>query len=313
MVLLAMIDDATSKKVARFAPAEDTAGYMDLLGRYLRKHGRMLAIYADHDSVFFAKDAQGHPTLTQFGRALQELGIELIPASSPQAKGRVERSHQTAQDRLVKELRLAGANSLDQANDVLEKIYLPWFNRRCAVKPASANNAHRPLQPLMKLPAILCHQESRTVCNDYTVRMDNRIYQILPPPLPGLRGGQVTIEKRPDGRLRLRFKGQYLKYQVCGPANGSGALPPNPRSLSQGLASAGGRKREGQAAATAGPPAVRQASGRSGRTPAEPCPPQGKATVPQAQPRRPRPRNTWMDNFRLSGSRPKADILTLAK
>ncbi|MCK4275297.1 MAG: ISNCY family transposase, partial [Phycisphaerae bacterium] len=109
MTLLVMIDDATSKVVARFFPAETTEGYFALLGRYLRKHGRMVAIYADRNSIFFATDANGEPVLTQFGRAVQELGIELIPAGSPQAKGRVERFNGTAQDRLVKELRLAGA------------------------------------------------------------------------------------------------------------------------------------------------------------------------------------------------------------
>ena len=314
MVLLVMIDDATSKTVARFYPAEDTAGYMDLLGRYLRKRGRMVAIYADHDSVFFARDAQGNPTLTQFGRALKDLGIELIPAGSPQAKGRVERFNGTAQDRLVKELRLAGACTMEQANEVLERIFLPWFERSCAVRPASANNAHRPLYPSMNLRAILCPQETRTVGNDYTIRLDNRIYQILPPALPGLRGGIVTVEKRTDGSLRLRFQGQYLKYKVFGPAKESGSLPPNPRSLAPGLMTAGGRKREGQAAVTAGPPAVHQALRRSGRTPAEPCLPKGTSSVLQAPVPRPRPGRAWMRGFRLPGS-PKfePDISTLAK
>ena len=309
MVLVSMIDDATSKLTSRFYPAETTEAYMDLLGRYLRKRGRMVAMYVDKDSIFRAEDHDPHdprPTLTQFKRALNELDIGLILANSPQAKGRVERSHQTGQDRLVKELRLAKACTLEQANDVLEKIYLPWFNRRCAVKPASPNDAHRPLGSGVKLDAILSIQEHRTVCNDYTIRLDNQIYQLPPPALPGLRGGQVTIERRLDGTLHLRFKGQYLKYKVFGPAKASGALPPNPRSLAHGLVPAGVRKREGQAAATAGPPAVHQASGRSGRTPAEPCPPRGKATVAERPPKRPRSRNTWMDNFSLPGSRRKS-------
>jgi hypothetical protein len=174
MVLLVMIDDATSKTVARFYPAESTEGYMDLLGRYVRKRGRMVAIYADHDSVFFAKDAEGRPVLTQFGRALQELEIELILANTPQAKGRVERFNQTAQDRLVKELRLAGASTMEQANAVLDKSFLPLFNRRFTVKPASRNNAHRPLHPSMNLPAILSIQEKRRVSNDYTIRRTTR-------------------------------------------------------------------------------------------------------------------------------------------
>ncbi len=114
MTLLVMIDDATSKVMARFYPGETTEGYMDLLGRYVRKRGRMVAIYADRNSIFFATDGDNEPVLTQFGRALEELGIRLIPAGSPQAKGRVERFNGTAQDRLVKELRLAGAATIEQ-------------------------------------------------------------------------------------------------------------------------------------------------------------------------------------------------------
>jgi hypothetical protein len=307
MVLVSMIDDATSKLTSRFYPAETTEAYMDLLRHYLRQRGRMVAMYVDKDSIFRAEDhdpQDPRPTLTQFKRALNELDIDLILANSPQAKGRVERSHQTAQDRLVKELRWAKVSTIEQANEVLVKNYLPWFNRRCAVKPASPNDAHRPMQPGTKLDAILSIQEHRTVCNDYTIRLDNRIYQLPPPALPGLRGGQVTIEKRLDGSMHVRFKGHYLKYALCGAAKTSGALPPNPRSLSQGRTPAESQE-EGPAGKAVGPSAVRPASGRSGRTPAEPCPPPGRATVPAAQSKRPRRRNTWMDKFRLPGSRPQ--------
>ena len=281
MTLLVMIDDATSKVVARFFPAETTEGYFDLLGRYLRKHGRMVAIYADRNSIFFATDANNEPVLTQFGRALQELGIKLIPAGSPQAKGRVERFNGTAQDRLVKELRLAGATTIEHANVVLEQVFLPWFNRRCTVKPASANNAHRPLAPSMKLAAILSIQERRKVANDYTIRFDNTIYQLLPPARPGLRGGWVIVEQRLDGIRHIRFKGKYLKYEQIGSASRPGALPPDPRSLSHPGIPAEANKPKGCATEAAQPSAVYPAVGRSGRTPAEPCPPDGeeKSTV----------------------------------
>ena len=141
MVLVAMIDDATSKVRARFYPGETTEAYMDLLARYLRKHGRMLAIYVDRDSIFRAENKHPHdprPVLTQFSRALDQLKIELILAYSPQAKGRIERFFHTAQDRLVKELRLAGATTIEQANEVLDKKFLPVFNRRFTVKPTPA-------------------------------------------------------------------------------------------------------------------------------------------------------------------------------
>ena len=136
MTLLVMIDDATSKAVARFYDGETLQGYMDLLDRYLRKHGRMAAMYVDGNSIFREEATEGRKAAeTQFARALGELGIKLIPAHSPQAKGRVERFNGTAQDRLVKELRLANAKTMEEANEVLEERFLPWFNRRCAVKP----------------------------------------------------------------------------------------------------------------------------------------------------------------------------------
>jgi hypothetical protein len=295
MVLVVMIDDATSKTMARFYPAETTEAYMDLLGRYLRKRGRMTAMYVDRDSIFRAEDHDPYnpqPTLTQFKRALNELEIGLILANSPQAKGRVERFNKTAQDRLVKELRLAGAGTMDQANEVLERAFLPWFNRRCVVAPASPNNAHHPLHPSMSLPAILSIQDKRHVNNDYTIRLDNHLYQLLPPALPGLRGGRVTVEKRLDSSLHLRFKGHYLKYKALGPAKPSGALPPNPRSLTHGQTPAGS-KEEGLAAKATGPAAVRPASKRSGRTPAEPCPLEGKSTLTRTNTYRPPPEHPW--------------------
>jgi hypothetical protein len=307
MVLLVMIDDATSKTVARFYPAETTEGYMDLLWRYLRRHGRMVAMYTDHDSVFCGECPDKKPAQTQFARALKELDIGWIPAGSPQAKGRVERFNGTAQDRLVKELRLAGATTMEQANEVLDKIFLPWFNRRCTVKPASRNNAHRPLHPSMNLPGILSIQEKRRVANDYTIRLDNRVYQLLPPAYSGLRGGRVTVQKRLDGSLHIRFKDHDLKYKVLPLPKASGALPPNPRSLALVGIPAEGAKPKGRAAETTQPSAVHSAAGRSGRTPAEPCLPDGvDKTIPK-QPWRPPPEHPWK-KFRLPGSVPRRTL-----
>jgi hypothetical protein len=306
MVLVAMIDDATSKLTARFYPAETTEAYMDLLGRYLRKHGRMTALYVDRDSIFRAEDKDPHdprPTLTQFSRALGELEIELILAYSPQAKGRVERFFQTAQDRLVKELRLAEARNMEQANQVLDTTFIPWFNRWKSVKPASPNSAHRPLHPSMHLESILSLQDKRKVANDYTFRLDNQVYQLLKPALPGLRCGWVTVEKRLDGAMHVRFKKRYLAYHQIGPAGRTGARPPHPRSLALGQTPAERRKKEGQAM-PAGPSAVRLAPGRSGRTSAEPCLPTGDKNITRAMADSPRPGHNWMRNFKLPGSRP---------
>jgi len=302
MVLLVMIDDATSQALARFYPAETTEAYMDLLGRYLRRHGRMVAMYVDGDSIFRAEDRDPYdpqPTLTQFARALGELDIGLIPAGSPQAKGRVERFNGTAQDRLVKELRLGGVSTLAQANLVLEKAFLPWFRRRCTVPPQSPNDAHRPLDPSMKLEAILSFQHRRKVTNDYTIRFQNRLYQLLPPPWPGLRGGQVTVEKRLDGTLHLRFKGHYLRYEVIEAAKAAGALPPHPRSLAHWQTPADALRKKGPAAPAAEPSAVRLTSERSGRTPAEPYPPEGAQSLPPRRHYRPAPDHPWRKSYKV--------------
>jgi hypothetical protein len=303
MVLVVMIDDATSRAMARLYPAETTEAYMDLLKRYLRKRGRMTAMYVDRDSIFRAEKRDPdnpQPTLTQFKRALDELEIGLILANSPQAKGRVERFNKTAQDRLVKELRLAKATTMEQANKVIEEKFLPWFNRRCTVKAASPNNAHRPLHQSMNLASILSIQDKRHVTNDYTIRLDNQVYQLLPPALGGLRGGHVTIETRLDGTMHIRFKGHELKYKALGPAKDSGALPPNPRSLSPEQTPAE-CKEKGLAAEATGPSAVRLALGRSGRTPAEPCPTKGKSTVPRIKTYRPPPEHPWRRRYKKTG------------
>jgi transposase len=302
MVLLVMIEDATSRALARFYVAETTEAYMNLLGRYLRRHGRMVAMYVDGDSVF--RSEKGHPedpqpVLTQFGRALQQLGIGLIQAGSPQAKGRVERFNGTAQDRLVKELRLAGVSTLAEANRVLDRKFLPWFNRRCTVPAQSPNDAHRPLDPSMDLPAVLSIHHERTVANDYSIRFQNCIYQLLPPPWPGLRGGRVTVQRRLDGSLHVRFKDHYLTYAVLGPPKPAGALPPGPRSLAQGQTPAACAKKKGSAARAAEPCAVCPACGRSGRTPAEPYPPEGAERLPERRPHRPAPDHPWRKSYKL--------------
>jgi hypothetical protein len=279
MVLLVMIDDATSRAVARFYPGETTEGYMDLLRRYIQKHGRMLELYTDRNSIFWEQDAQGQRLRTQFTRALGELGIRWIPAHSPQAKGRVERFNGTAQDRLVKELRLVKATTIAQANAVLAQTFLPWFNRRCTVKPASPNDAHRRLDPGTNLAAILSRQEERTVDNDYTIQYHTEVLQILPPPPPGLRKAKVIVEERLDGTRHLRFRQKYLAYAPA--RTHLGALPPDPR------------KNEGRTALAARPSAVYPALGRSGRTPAEPCPPEGTPKSTPSGHRRPPDNHPW--------------------
>jgi Winged helix-turn helix len=297
MVLVGMIDDASSRVLARFHPAETTEAYMDVLGRWIRKHGRPLAWYSDRHGIFRAEDAQDKPVATQFSRALSELDVELICANSPQAKGRVERLWGTAQDRLVKELRLAKCTTLEGANGILEAKFLPWFNRRCLAKPASNNDTHRPMGKGHDLAAILSHQESRVVANDYTIRFENESYQLLPPAWPGERGGKVIVERRLDGSMKVRFKTRYLAYRKIEKRKEEdgrtmGALPPNPRSLAHEPNPAGGERKSPAAQAT-GPDAVHRTAGRSSRTPAELCPPGGGSCGRGKDAYRPTPNHPW--------------------
>lgn len=235
--LISMIDDATSRLLARFVEHDSTEENLRLLQSYLEKHGRPVSFYTDKASLFVnlpksrrgeltQKDAPQLPP-TQIGRALQELDIEWIAAHSPQAKGRIERGFGTAQDRLVKGLRVAGAKTLEQANAYLESEFLPWWNQTLTVVPASSDDAHRPLGKEHHLAASLSHVETRQVANDYTIRFDNRIYQIQRPAIrAGLRGGTVRVEKRLDGTLAIRFRDRYLAVSECAPR--PKALPRKP-------------------------------------------------------------------------------------
>jgi len=314
MVLVGMIDDATGRILARFYEAETTTGYMDLLWRWLKQHGRPVSWYSDRDSVFRAelKRPGEEPVSvpTQFSRALGELDIELILAHSPQAKGRIERLWGTLQDRWVKELRLAKVTTLEQANALLDDRLVTAFNRRFAKKAASVNDAHRPLERSMDLSVILSSRHERRVNNDYTIRFKNRVYQLLPPAWPGERGGTVEIEQRLDGSMRIRFKDRYLPYQIIeqkvmndagATAEALGAPPPNPRSLSRQPIPAAGNKTRGKsigaakdrAAGAARSSAVHRPAGRSGRTSAEPCPSGGKSSGSGKPAWRPASNHPW--------------------
>lgn len=229
--LVLMIDDATSVASLRFVPADNSEANMKMLYEYLQSHGRPLALYTDKASHFVvnrpgsvAEQLEGREAQTQIGRALRELDIELIIAHSPQAKGRVERFFGTAQDRLVKELRLAGIGTIEAANVFLDEHYRPWWNRTHTVAPASPADAHRSLDGF-DLPAILSHQEQRQVQNDYTISYQNQRYQILPQSqLPNLRKSKVTVQERLDGSLWVWGKGQALQVATL-PAVGGAAAP----------------------------------------------------------------------------------------
>ena len=302
MALIHMTDDATSRLLARFYPADTTEAHRDLLGRWLLGHGRPLALYSDRHSIFEAQDkgrAAGEGQ-TQFGRALRELDIELI-LRSPQAKGRVERPFGTAQDRWVKEMRLAKVRTIAQANELLGGYLLPQHRERFTVAPASPADAHRALGQAHNLAAILRVQHRRLVSNDYVVRLENRCYQLGKPVYPGERGGKVVIELRLDGTMAIRFGGRYLNWQETTPAVGSsgGRCPPGPPEFSAlaADASAGGEG-EGRASGGEAPASgVQPAGGRWGRTPALPYPPDGGADDNKKGPYRPAANHPWRRTF----------------
>lgn len=237
--LISAIDDATGRVFLQFVPAESTAAIMTVLRDYLRRHGRPLAIYADRHSIYRTTRAatveeqlEGQGPETQVTRALRELGIEYIPAYSPQAKGRVERCFGTLQDRLVKELRLEGISDIESANRFLREHFIDDFNERFAVQPACAHDAHRPAEGF-DLDAILSEQELRTVTNDFTIRFRNVRYQIARESVvAGLRGGKVLVEVRLDGSVHARFRDRYLSLTELPPPppkTRAAAAQPRPR------------------------------------------------------------------------------------
>ena len=304
IVLVAMIDDATGRVLARFYGGETVEAHFDLLGRWLARHGRPVSLYTDHDSIF-ESESKGEKTrgATQFSRALHELGIELILASSPQAKGRVERLFRTLQDRWVKLLRVAGVATRAAANDLLERELLPAFHRRFVRQASSANDAHRPVGPGHRVSAILSVQSRRRVLNDYTVRFRNRLYQLEPPAWPGLRGGQVVLEERLDGTLAIRFGERYLKYhevvrQEAGPSDGKfGSLAHERIPVLAQSPEPSTRKATDRAGEPTRSGTVYPAAGRSGRTPAEPYPPSDAGQATQKGPYRPAADHPWRRGF----------------
>jgi len=243
LYLIAMIDDATSRLFARFVRSDSTAENMRLLWGYLEKFGRPAAFYTDKASLFHTtgkrkrdepgvdKDPVEMPP-TQIGRALRELGITWIAAYSPQAKGRVERNFETAQDRLVKGMRVAGVVTIEQANEYLLNDYLVWWDRELTVRPASGDNAHRPLEKSHSLAASLSYVETRQVRPDYTLRWSGKLYQIQREAVTtGLRGANVRVEERLDGTLAVRHRDRYLPIEECTVAEKSShqSLPPRPK------------------------------------------------------------------------------------
>lgn len=216
--LLVFIDDATSKLMQlRFVASESTDSYFEALDGYLTKHGCPTAFYSDKHTVFRVNrtDAKGGSGMTQFGRALAELNIEILCANSSQAKGRVERANRTLQDRLVKELRLAGISDMSGGNAFLPE-FVERFNEKFALPPAKADNLHRKLNvQASRLADILCHREQRYVGQQLTLAYDRKQIILERSELADRLAGQyVEVYDFTDRPLEVRWKGHSLPYRV---------------------------------------------------------------------------------------------------
>jgi transposase len=216
--LLVFIDDATGKLMQlRFVPSESTDSYFEVLRGYLTTHGCPVAFYSDKHSVFrvLRHDAKGGQGMTQFGRALAELNIEILCANSSQAKGRVERANRTLQDRLVKELRLAGISEIDTANTFLPD-FVERFNEKFAIPAAKPNDLHRPLNVApSRLSDILCHREQRYVGQQLTFHYDRKQIILERNEISeNLAGKYVEVYDYIDRPLEVRWNGVSLPYRV---------------------------------------------------------------------------------------------------
>lgn len=227
--LLGAIDDATSSIVeAMFEDNEGVHAVFRFWWLYMEAHGRPIAIYLDKFSTYKVnhKNAVDNPEfMTQFQRAMKELGVRVICANSPEAKGRVERSFGTLQDRMVKEMRLADIKTCVDGNQFISEKYIPDHNKRFSVPARSSIDVHRPLSDDLKnrLPSIFSIQSKRKVNNDYTIQFKNRWFQLEATQDTAIyKRDEVIVEERLDNTLHIRFKNTYLKYHE---------LPKRPKPL----------------------------------------------------------------------------------
>jgi hypothetical protein len=213
--LLVFIDDATSQILwLEFARSESREAIMQATKNYMEKHGRPGCFYVDHGSSFHVNlNNKEHEKLTQWERALSELSVEVVHANSPQAKGRVERANKTMQDRLVKELRLASISSIDEANEFLRQgNFVEKHNNHFAVAPAQKGDAHKSIEGY-DLDAIFCTKEKRVVANDFTIRYEKRIFQLLDDQQAIVRqSSEIIVCEHLDGKISLFLRNIPLHF-----------------------------------------------------------------------------------------------------
>ena len=218
--LIVMIDDASNRVLMRFAKEETTIAVMDTLEAWVTTYGIPETLYVDRKNVYVTSRA---PTLeeqldkiapaTQFGNACRKLGIEIIAAQSPQAKGRVERCNGTLQKRLIKEMRLDNISSIEEGNDYL-KTWREGFNKRFEKPARSQADAHRSLNEAVDLQSVFCHEEARTLAKDWTIQFESRMFSVSANQDKGTTlpksGSRLTVQRLRDGTVRLLMKGQLL-------------------------------------------------------------------------------------------------------
>ncbi len=214
-VLMGYIDDATNRRYARFYEYEGVFPAMDSLKRYIKCYGIPQSLYLDKHTTYrstakptLEDELYDRQHLSQFERAAKELGIELIHANSPQAKGRVERDFKTYQDRLVKEMRLRGINTIPEANLFLP-VFLAPHNKRFRVAPKNSVDLHRPMPKGCDLDAVLCIKTQRVLRNDFTVLHNKKLYQVL----NKVRTKNVIVEEHINGRLFITANGHRLRHK----------------------------------------------------------------------------------------------------
>ena len=214
-VLIGYIDDATSNVFARFYEYEGTFPFMDSFKRYTRKYGLPCGIYLDRHSTYkstmrpsIEDELNNKEPLTHAGRALEELGVEVIFANSPQAKGRIERLFRTFQDRLIKEMRLKDIKTVKEANKFL-KYYLSVYNRRFKVEAIEKGDLHRPLPKGIDLNRVLCIKTKRILNNDSTVAHNKKLYLVL----DKIQAKSVFVEERLNGKLLIAHNSRALRYR----------------------------------------------------------------------------------------------------
>ena len=218
--LITLVDDATSLSWGQFSPQETIWAAVAVLRTWIEQHGIPHALYTDWKNVYVRAATEGERAAglvprTQFGRMCHALGIQIIPASSPQAKGRIERNHGTHQDRLVKKLRRLGIGDLATANVFLQTTYWPEHNARFAVAAASSEDMHRRRPTPRQLDAVFHLETRRTIGDDWVVRYHNRFFQLERQSAHAPARATVTVCEWPDGRLQLQYRGQAIKWHAC--------------------------------------------------------------------------------------------------